>query len=107
MGGDGTGPEFRQRFYFARKQVEQDDLLLPPTEYLYLETEIVDRSRSCPWKPGMFQLFRDIIILARDTGMRNGRELCRIRTEKPRLEQSSHFRTGRQDTRGEKNDPHE
>ena len=29
----------------------------------------------------MFDLFRDIIILARDTGMRNGRELYRIRTE--------------------------
>ena len=29
----------------------------------------------------MFELFRDVIILARDTGMRNGRELYRIRTE--------------------------
>ena len=29
----------------------------------------------------MFDLFRDVIILARDTGMRNGRELYRIRSE--------------------------
>ena len=38
-------------------------------------------AKSCNWKPAMIDLFRDIIILARDTGMRNGRELCRIRTE--------------------------
>lgn len=29
----------------------------------------------------MFELFRNVIILARDTGMQNGRELYRIRTE--------------------------
>jgi integrase len=29
----------------------------------------------------MFELFRDVIILARDSGMRNGRELYGIRTE--------------------------
>jgi len=31
--------------------------------------------------PDTFELFRDIIILARDTGMRNRRELYRIRVE--------------------------
>jgi hypothetical protein len=29
----------------------------------------------------MFELFRNLIILARDTEIRNGRELYRIRTE--------------------------
>lgn len=45
------------------------------------EQKLLVAARSCHWKPGMFELFRDIIILARDTGMRNGRELYRIRTE--------------------------
>jgi integrase len=48
------------------------------------------RNRSCWWPqklatgnlaPSAISGFRDVIVLARDTGMRNGRELYRIRTE--------------------------
>jgi len=45
------------------------------------EQKLLAAAKSCNWKPPMFELFRDVIILARDTGMRNGRELYRIRTE--------------------------
>jgi len=45
------------------------------------EQKLLLAAKSCNWKPAMFDLFRDIIILARDTGMRNGPELYRIRTE--------------------------
>src|SRR6266566_2804275 len=45
------------------------------------ERKLLAAAKSCNWKPPMFELFRDVIILARDTGMRNGRELYRIRAE--------------------------
>jgi integrase len=45
------------------------------------EQKLLAAAKSCNWKPAMFELFRDVVILARDTGMRNGRELYRIRTE--------------------------
>jgi integrase len=45
------------------------------------EQKLLLAARSCNWKPAIFDLFRDVIILARDTGMRNGRELYRIRIE--------------------------
>jgi len=45
------------------------------------EEKLLTAAKSCNWKAEMFELFRDVIILARDTGMRNGRELYRIRTE--------------------------
>ncbi len=45
------------------------------------EEKLLTAAKSCNWKPEMFELFRDVIILARDSGMRNGRELYRIRTE--------------------------
>ena len=48
------------------------------------EQKLLDAAKSCNWKPPMFELFREVIILARDTGMRgmrNGRELYRIREE--------------------------
>ena len=45
------------------------------------EQKLLLAAKSCNWKPAMFAVFRDVIILARDTGMRNGRELYRIRTE--------------------------
>jgi integrase len=38
-------------------------------------------ANACHWTTGIFELLRDIIILARDTGMRNQRELYRIRKE--------------------------
>ena len=36
---------------------------------------------QCGWSDRSFQLFRDIVRLVRDTGMRNGRELYRMRIE--------------------------
>jgi len=45
------------------------------------EQKLLAAAASCNWTPPMFELFRDVIILARDTGMRNGRELYRIRRE--------------------------
>jgi hypothetical protein len=47
------------------------------------EQKLLLAAESCDWKPAMFNLFRDVIILARDTGMWNGRELYRIRIEFP------------------------
>jgi integrase len=35
----------------------------------------------CNWQPASFELFRDVLMLMRDTGMRNERELYRIRVE--------------------------
>jgi len=35
----------------------------------------------CEWRKRTFELFRDIIILMRDTGMRNESELYRMRME--------------------------
>jgi integrase len=45
------------------------------------EQKLLVAAKACNWTPGTFELFRDIIILARDTGMRNQRELYRIRME--------------------------
>src|SRR5215470_4284351 len=36
---------------------------------------------ECNWRPKTLELFRDIVMLARDTGMRNEKELYRIRIE--------------------------
>ncbi len=45
------------------------------------EQKLLAAAKSCGWRRSSFELFRDIIILARDTGMRNRRELYRIRVE--------------------------
>jgi integrase len=45
------------------------------------EQKLLVAAKACNWKPTSLELFRDVIILARDTGMRNGRELYRMRTE--------------------------
>ena len=36
---------------------------------------------TCDWTTGMFELLRDVIIVARETGKRNQRELYRMRLE--------------------------
>src|SRR5437764_9481703 len=36
---------------------------------------------ACNWRPRTRELFQDIVILIRDTGMRNERELFRMRIE--------------------------
>jgi integrase len=45
------------------------------------EQRLLVAASACSWKPSSFELFRDVIILARDTGMRNQRELYCMRTE--------------------------
>jgi integrase len=45
------------------------------------EQKLLVAARACNWKPCSFELFRDVIILARDAGMRNRRELYRLRLE--------------------------
>ena len=45
------------------------------------EKKLLAGAASCNWRKRSLQLFRDIIILMRDTGMRNERELCRMRIE--------------------------
>jgi integrase len=45
------------------------------------EQKLLVAASTCHWTTGNFELLRDVIILARDTGMRNQRELYRIRIE--------------------------
>jgi len=45
------------------------------------EQRLLVAASICNRTPGMFELFRDVITLARDTGMRNQRELYHIRIE--------------------------
>ena len=45
------------------------------------ERKILAGAAACNWRKRSLQLFRDIVILMRDTGMRNERELYRMRVE--------------------------
>jgi integrase len=45
------------------------------------ERKLLEGAQACTWKRPTFELFRDILILMRDTGMRNQRELYRMRIE--------------------------
>jgi len=45
------------------------------------ERKLIVGALACNWRPRTRDLFRDIIILMRDTGMRNERELFRMRIE--------------------------
>ncbi len=45
------------------------------------ERKLLEGAQSCTWRKRTFELFRDIVILMRDTGMRNQRELYRMRIE--------------------------
>jgi integrase len=45
------------------------------------EQKLLAAANTCHWTTGMYELLWNIIILARDTGMRNQRELYRIRVE--------------------------
>jgi integrase len=42
---------------------------------------LLEGAKACTWRKRTFELFRDIVILMRDTGMRNQRELYRMRIE--------------------------
>jgi integrase len=46
-----------------------------------VEQKLIAATKSLGWRRRSFDLFRDVVILARDTGMRNGRELYRMRIE--------------------------
>jgi len=45
------------------------------------ESRLLEGAKTCRWKTRTFELFHDIVILMRDTGMRNQRELYRMRIE--------------------------
>ncbi len=45
------------------------------------EKRLIAAAATCGWRQRSFELFRDIVILVRDTGMRNERELYRTRIE--------------------------
>ena len=45
------------------------------------ERKLLQGAQVCTWRRRAFELFRDIVILMRDTGMRNQRELYRMRIE--------------------------
>lgn len=45
------------------------------------ERKLLAAAKECKWRKGSLQLFQDIVILVRETGMRNQRELYRMRIE--------------------------
>jgi hypothetical protein len=45
------------------------------------EKKLLAGASTCKWRQRTRELFRDIVILMRDTGMRNQRELYRMRIE--------------------------
>jgi integrase len=45
------------------------------------ESKLIAAAALCKWRSASFELFRDVLMLMRDTGMRNERELYRIRVE--------------------------
>ena len=45
------------------------------------ERKLLAGAAECNWRPKTLELFRDIVMLARDTGVRNEKELYRTRTE--------------------------
>src|SRR5712692_10058193 len=67
----GRVPKFKLLREYGRRLRLDDDA----------EQRLLVAASICNWTPGMFELLRDVIILARDTGMRNQRELYRIRME--------------------------
>jgi integrase len=46
-----------------------------------IEAKLITAAALCGWRAKSFNLFRDVVILMRETGMRNERELYRIRIE--------------------------
>ena len=45
------------------------------------ERRLLAGAAECNWRPPIFELFRDVVILIRDTGMRNEKELYQVRIE--------------------------
>ena len=67
----GKVPKFKLLREYGRRLRLDDDA----------EQRLLVAASACRWKPSTFELFRDVIIVARDTGMRNQRELYCMRTE--------------------------
>jgi integrase len=55
------------------------------------ENRLLVGASKCKWKPERRQRFRDVVMLMRDTGMRNERELYRVRVEHIDLERRELF----------------
>ena len=64
-------PKLRLAREFEREQRLDEDS----------EKKLLAGAVACGWRKASFQLFEDIVKLMRDTGMRNGRELYRMRIE--------------------------
>ena len=45
------------------------------------ERKLLEGAQACTWRRRTFELFRDTVVLMRDTGMKNQRELYRMRIE--------------------------
>ena len=45
------------------------------------ERKLIAAAATCGWRKASFELFRDIVLAIRETGMRNQRELYRMRVE--------------------------
>ena len=45
------------------------------------ERKLLAGAEQCSWRPATIQLFRDVVALVRDTGMRNEKELYQVRIE--------------------------
>ena len=45
------------------------------------ERKLLAGAAECNWRPRILELFRDVVILVRDTGMRNEKELYHVRIE--------------------------
>jgi integrase len=54
---------------------------IPITSWADIEAKLIAAAGLCGWHQKSFELFRDVVGLMRDTGMRNERELYRIRIE--------------------------
>jgi len=46
-----------------------------------VECRLIKAAAACKWRTSAFEQFRDIVMLIRDTGMRNERELYRMRIQ--------------------------
>lgn len=55
--------------------------LITRTRLRVPEAKLIEAAALCGWRTKSFELFRDVVVLMRETGMRNERELYRVRVE--------------------------
>jgi hypothetical protein len=67
----GRAPKIRMKKEHGRHLRLDDDA----------ERKLLEGAKACTWRRQTVELFRDIVILMHDTGMRNQRELYRMRIE--------------------------